>query len=107
MTHLTRDQILARKSGRDVVTLADGATVEVQGLSRSQAEKLMEAPEGRERDVVMLAMGLTSPRLEPDDIRAMFDDGMNGDVLAISAKILELSGMAPGQAKDATKSVPG
>lgn len=107
MAHLTREQILARKRGRDVVELADGSTVEVQGISRRMAAKVAETPEGEERDAMMISVGLTSPELSFDDCMEMFGDGMNGDVLLITAKIMELSGMAPGQAKDATKSVPG
>jgi len=107
MAHLTREQILARKRGRDVVELADGSTVEVKGMSRQDAATIAETPEGEQRDAVMMSLGLVSPQLSPEDCLEMFADGMNGDVLLITGKILELSGMAPGQAKDATKSVPG
>lgn len=105
MTHLTREQILARKLGRETVELMDGSTVQVRGMSRNDAAELAKTPEGAERDAVMMSMGLVEPELTPEDCRALFVDGMNGDVLIITGKILELSGMAPGQAKDATKSV--
>jgi hypothetical protein len=107
MAHLTREQILARKRGRDVVELHDGATVEVQGISRRDAAMVAATAEGEERDAVMMAAGLTDPVLSAEDVMSMFVDGKNGDVLLITSKIMELSGMAPGQAKDATKSVPG
>jgi hypothetical protein len=107
MAHLTREQILARKRGRDVVELHDGATVEVKGISRREAAEVAEVPEGEMRDAVMIAAGMTEPVLSVDDVMEMFVDGKNGDVLLITGKIMELSGMAPGQAKDATKSVPG
>ncbi len=107
MAHLTREQILARKSGRDVVELADGSTVEVRGISRRDAAKVAEIPEGEERDAMMISVGMTAPELSFDDCMTMFADGLNGDVLLITRKIMELSGMAPGQAKDATKSVSG
>lgn len=107
MAHLTREQILARKRGRDVVQLHDGETVEVRGISRGDAAAVAETPEGKLRDAVMMSVGMTDPVLSVDDVLEMFEDGKNGDVLLITAKIMELSGMAPGQAKDATKSVPG
>jgi hypothetical protein len=107
MAHLTREQILARKRGRDVVELADGSTVEVRGISRHDAAAVAEIPEGEERDAMMISVGMTEPKLSFEDCMTIFVDGLNGDVLLITRKIMELSGMAPGQAKDATKSVPG
>lgn len=107
MANLTREQIIARKRGRETVTLHDGETVEVKGISRREAAEVAETPEGEQRDAVMISVGMVDPALSVDDVLEMFEDGKNGDVLLITAKIMELSGMAPGQAKDATKSVPG
>lgn len=106
MTHLTRDEILARRVGQEVVTLADGSTVLVRGCTRRQAAQIQEAPDGEERDALMISFGLADPQLTPEDVLKWFAEAPNGDVLLVTAAVLRASGMADGQAKDATKSVP-
>lgn len=107
MTHLTREQILNRKLGRETVELHDGSTVLVRGLVRSEGEKVQQAPEGAGRDAVMFHHGVLEPAMSAEDWLAAFDVLGVGDSNAIAGTIGRLSGMAPGQGKDATKSVPG
>jgi hypothetical protein len=106
MATLTRAEILARKVGNGIVTLSDGATVEVRGCTRAEARQIQDVEEGDQRDAAMISFGLVDPALTPDEVLAWFADAPNGDILKITGKILELSGMAEGQGKDATKSVP-
>src|SRR6478609_7456716 len=104
MAQLTREQILARKRGQDVVDLGDGSTVKVRGLSRNEAQHVADAKTTLERDAIMISLGLVDPELSPDDVLDWFGEAPAGDVKAIALRIAELSGMAEGQGKQATKS---
>lgn len=103
---LTREQILTRKIGGEVVTLPSGGTVKVRGLTRNQAQQVQDAPEGIDRDSMMIHLGLVDPELSAEDVVAWFDVAPAGDVLAIAREVSRLSGMLEGQGKQATKSVP-
>lgn len=111
MAVLTREQILARKvAGRtEVVDLGDGAEVVVRGLSRGEATMLAEPPyEGNaaETEIMALHLGIVEPAMSVDDVRAWRDNDVSGAIHEVAAVIQRMSGSAPGQAKDATKSVP-
>lgn len=107
MAHLTRDEILARKLGRDTVDLGDGATVLVRGLTRAEAHEMTTRDTPRDRELYMIATGMVEPALSEDDVAAWFDADAAGALDVVGKRITELSGMAPGQGKGATKSVPG
>lgn len=106
MARLTREAILARKLGQEEVELSDGATVMVRGLTRAEAIEMGQLGTVAERDAWMVATGLVDPELSVDDVVAWFGQGAAGDADRIAKKITELSGMADGQAKGYTKSVP-
>jgi hypothetical protein len=104
---LTREQILARKVGQGVVTLHDGSTVLVRGCTRKEAQRIQDQEEGEPRDAMMISLGMVDPELSHAEVLDWFATAPNGDLLEITRAIMEMSGMGPGQGKEATKSVPG
>jgi hypothetical protein len=106
MARLTREQVLARKLGQEEVDLGDGDTVMVRGLNRDQAHHLQTLEVIREREVYMIAVGMADPEMTEEDVAAWFAGDEAGALDKIAKVITRLSGMADGQGKDATKSVP-
>lgn len=107
MAILTREQILARKLGAEPVKLGDGSgEVLVRGLSRQESHAIGKLEDNAEREVQSLAAGLVDPAMSADDCRAWMGNDSFGALQPVVQRIMELSGMAPGQGKDATKSVP-
>ena len=106
MARLTREQILARRLGFEDVDLGDGDTVQVRGLNRDEAHHLQSLETVRDRDVYLIATGMVDPEMTEEDVAAWFAQDATGPINDVGAAITRLSGMAPGQGKDATKSVP-
>lgn len=100
MTHLTREQILARKTGKGIATLPDGSTVQIRALTR---DEVLEAGEGdrstAERDNYIVATGMTNPKLSVEDVAAWAASGDAGDLVAVSDEIAVLSGLKKGAGK--------
>lgn len=105
MSHLTREQILARKTGKSTATLPDGSTVAIRALTR---DEVLEAQEGgrstAERDNFIVSVGMTNPQMSVEDVAAWAAAGDAGDLVAVSDAIAELSGLKPSAGKEATKS---
>lgn len=107
MALLSREQILARKvAGKtEVVPLSDGAEVEVRGLTRGEATETSKLDDNEEIEILALSFGLVTPHLTPADVREWRNADGSGDVQTVVEAIQRLSGSAPGQGKEATKSV--
>ena len=103
MAVLTRQQILARKTGRDVVTFSDGSQVHVRGLTRDEALGTQEFETAGERDNYIIATGMTRPKLSIEDVAAWAASDNAGDLVRVSEGIAAISGMLPGSAKEAVK----
>lgn len=99
MANLTREQILARKMGGDVVTLPDGATVTVRGLSHAEVIEGNKYEDLNERTCYMVSKALTDPKLSYEDALAWSQNGGAGDITTISEKVQECSGLAEGAGK--------
>lgn len=100
MPNLTRDEILARKTGRGTATLPDGSTVDIRALTRNEVLEMQES--GRslaERDNFIVAKGMTDPELSEADVAAWADNGGAGDLVAITEAIAVLSGLQQGAGK--------
>lgn len=115
---LSRDAILARR--RDAggtgagpaftterVELDQGAVI-VRGLSRGEQRavgRLGDDVDGAEE--LGLSYALVEPAMTLEDVHEWCQDpDAAADIAAVVAVVHRLSGMAPGQGKDATKSVP-
>lgn len=96
MGQLTREQILARKTGRGTATLPDGSTVTIRALTR---DEILQAQENykttAERDTYIISTGMTDPKLSVEDVAAWAASGGAGDLVAVSLAIAELSGLKP------------
>jgi hypothetical protein len=101
---LTRDEILARKTGKGKCTLPDGSEVEVRGLTRDEVYKTekfdTDADDGRAaRDNYIISTGMVNPKLSPEDVASMGANGNAGDITYILERISELSGLRQGADK--------
>jgi hypothetical protein len=100
MGNLTREQILARKRGHEVVELPDGSgTVEVRGLNRREALNIAEIDEAAERDAQLISYGLVDPQLTVDEVKAWGEEDDTGTLEHVSYRIGVLSRMVEGAGK--------
>jgi len=107
MAVLSREQILARKvAGRTETVELDGGEVVVRGLSRGEASACGKLDAQDDVEALALHYGLVDPALSEEDARAWRDQDESGELQKVVDAIQRLSGTAPGQGKDATKSVP-
>lgn len=104
MANLTREQILARKTGRGEATLPDGSTVGIRALTRDEVLQAQELDDVGDRDTFMVHLGMTDPQLSLDEVAMWAASADAGDLVAISDAIAELSGLKPGAGKSG---VPG
>ena len=101
---LTREQILARKTGRDTVTLSDGEKVAIRGLTRDEALEVQKIEDLGDKDNFVIATGMVDPKLSLEDVAAWAANDSAGDLSTVSEGIAELSGMTAKSGKAATKS---
>lgn len=99
MGNLTREQILARKMGQDVVELDDGGTVTVRGLNRHEAMITAGLEDHYERDAFLIAAGMVDPVMTVDDVKAWGEQDGTDTLEVVSRRIGELSGMVEGAGK--------
>lgn len=108
MAVLSREQILARRvAGRVETVELDGGEVVVRGLSRGEASACGKLEDPDEVEALALHYGLVDPALSLEDARAWREQDESGELQKVVDEIQRLSGTAPGQGKDATKSVSG
>jgi hypothetical protein len=100
MGNLTREEILARKMGQDVVQLPDGSgTVTVRGLNRREALTASGIEDHYERDAYLVASGLVDPAMTVDDVKAWGESDDTNTIEVVSRAIGGLSGMVEGAGK--------
>lgn len=102
---LTREQILARKTGKGTATLPDGSTVAVRALTRDEVLTSQEQGSLADRDNFLVATGMTDPKLSIEDVKAWAATGAAGDLVAVSEAIAELSGLKQGAEKSGVPDV--
>lgn len=100
---LTREQILARKTGRGTVTLSDGGMVAVRALTRDEVLEMRELETTAERDNYLLATAITDPQLSVEDVAAWAASDTAGDLARVSQEIASVSRMTDDSGKGATK----
>lgn len=103
---LTREQILARKTGRGTVTLSDGGKVAIRALTRDEALQVREVGKLRDGDNLLISLGMVDPQLTPEDVAAWGASDAAGDLVTVSNEISALSKMTPAAGKESTKSTP-
>lgn len=101
MAHLTRDEILARKTGKGIATLPDGSTVGIRSLTRNEILASNDMPTLTDRDNFIIATGMTAPRMTEEEVAAWGASGDAGDLVAVSEQIAKLSGLLDRADKEA------
>lgn len=98
---LTREQILARKTGTETepFTLPDGGVVIIRGLTRNEALKVRDADTLADKDNVLISLGLVDPQLSVDDVAVWAENEPAGTMADLSQRIGEISGMSEGAGK--------
>lgn len=96
---LTREQILARKTGKGAATLPDGSTVAIRALTRDEVLASQGLDSLADRDNYIVATGMTDPKLSIEDVAAWAAEGDAGDLVAVTDGIAELSGLKQGADK--------
>lgn len=100
MSNLTREQILARKTGKGKATLPDGSTVAIRALTRDEVlEAQADGLSLAERDNLIVAFGMTDPVLSVEDVATWAAGADAGDIVAVTEAIAELSGLKQGAGK--------
>jgi hypothetical protein len=99
MSNLTREQILARKIGREVVTLPDGDTVEIRGLTHAEVIEGQAFDNLNERTCFYVARSLVDPEMSFDDVLAWAAAGSAGDITTISEAVQRVSRLTEGAGK--------
>lgn len=96
---LTREEILARKTGRGKATLPDGSEVAVRALTRDEVLVMNDITDTADRDNYVISTGMTDPKLSPEDVASWGAEGNAGDLVFVSDRIAELSGLKKGADK--------
>ena len=104
---LTRDDILARKTGRGVATLPDGSTVAIRALTRNEVLEMQELSDLADRDNFIISRGMIDPVMGVADVKAWADAGDAGDLVAVSDGIATLSGLKAGAGKSGVSGAGG
>lgn len=96
---LTREQILARKTGKGKATLPDGSQVAIRGLTRDEVLEMQELEKLGQKDNYIIATGMTNPVMSLEDVAAWGASADAGDLVAVSDAIQEISGLKKGAGK--------
>jgi hypothetical protein len=96
---LTRDEILARKLGKGVAKLPGGGEVAVRALTRDEVLQAEGQKSSADRSNFIVSIGMTDPKLSLEDVAAWAATGEAGDLVAVSERIAELSGLKQGADK--------
>lgn len=99
MANLTREQILARKTGRGKATMPDGSVVAIRAMTRDEVITMQEMEDVADRDNFIISTGMTDPKLSVEDVAAWAAGGDAGDLVAVSDAVAELSGLKQGAGK--------
>lgn len=96
---LSREEILARKTGHGKAVLPGGGEVEVRALTRNEVLRANDFDSMSDKDNFIVSTGLTNPKLSLEDVAAWANAGNAGDLVAVSDRIAELSGLKQGADK--------
>jgi hypothetical protein len=96
---LTREEILARKTGHGKATLPDGTCVGIRALTRDEVLELQQLAEVGDKDNFLIATGMTDPKLSMGDVADWAAHADAGDLVAVSKAIAVLSGLDEGAGK--------
>lgn len=107
MAHLTREQILARKTGKGEAILPDGSTVGIRALTSKEVLKGQKIEDENEKNAYYVSKGMTDPKLSIEDVDAWAGQGAAGDIVTVSEAIQEISGLLAGAGKRGVRTSRG
>lgn len=101
----SRAEILARKTGRGVVTIPDLGEFHIRALSRDEALRVHACESIGAGENLMVSLGLVDPALSADDVAEWAAaEGSAGELQALSMAIGKISGMTSQSGKESYKS---
>lgn len=96
---LTREQILARKTGEGIITFQNGDQVRIRQLTRDEVMAMQDVDGLAAKDSFMIACAMIEPKLTPEEVAAWAAADSAGDLIAISDGIAIISGLKQGAEK--------
>lgn len=100
---LTRDEILARKTGVEKFTLPDGSgEVEIRGITHAQAAEVgaaRNAEDATRATALIIRYGMVTPELSADDVDAWMAADDAGTLELVAQAIGRLSRIIEGAGK--------
>ena len=103
MARLTREEILARKLGNDVVTLPGGGDVEVRALTFREVERGQKIADLTERTAFYVSIALVDPKMSAEEVAKWADEGEAGDLTHLSEQIQQISRLSEGAGKSGVR----
>lgn len=104
---LTRDEILAKKTGRARVELPSGGDVVIKAVTRQDVydgDVAAETDRGA-RDDLLVSRALVEPKMSAADVAAWAVEGAAGDIAFLLEQIAILSGLVQGADKSRLRPV--
>lgn len=84
------------KTGTGTATLPDGGEVKVRALTRDEVMHVKALRDVLDKEIYIVATGMTSPELSEEDVTRWADKAPSGDMGAVLRAIAELSGVMGG-----------
>lgn len=100
---MDKSRLLERHLPTGTVELEGIGTITVRALSRREAQEMHDAPE-KEREIRGIALGMVDPKLTVEEVTLWSENGTVDELLTVTRKILELSGMTEDTVKKHYKS---
>jgi hypothetical protein len=101
MGNLSREQILARKTGRATVDLGDGDTVSIRALTLDEVLTSQDIDNNVDKVCFVVATALVDPVLSLAEVHEWAKQGDAGDLQVVSDEIAILSRVATRSTKSA------
>jgi hypothetical protein len=96
---LTREQVLARKTGRGKAELPDGTFVMIRALTRDEVLEMQERAGKAAQDNYAVATSLVEPVMTEGDVAEWAASAGAGDIVAVVNAAAALSGLVEGAGK--------
>lgn len=99
-----KERLLSRRIPEDTVDLSEG-TVTVRGLTRGEVFLTQQIKDTEKSERKILSLAMVDPPMNEDEVRQWQRNSPAGEIEAVSAKVLELSGLAEGADKSGLSAI--
>jgi len=100
---IDKSKLLERHLPTGEVEIPGIGTATVRALSRREAQEMHDAS-SEDREIIGISLGMVEPKLSPDEVRIWAENGTVDELISVTHKILELSGMTEDTVKRHYKS---